>query len=274
MLGVATTQRGRRMGPQQISLSRGSRFAVGLNCWYPMANQSCWGTNRLLDCSPYNSNHANFYGLESTDWKLIGRAAIESDGSSDYVSAPSAPQFDLSGTNYTISLWVNITGGVSWAGIIAKGDGSGNDWTIQRASGGSNMRVYHANSSREFSGLWGDLENRGWTLLTVTFDGTDIEVYFDGDSQATSSSPAAITHDSNKAVHVMSERTGRSFAGMCDDVRIYKRRLSPAEITQLFSETRSGGYGSLTLPMGPRIWPIDTLDEAADFPYNIYYGGI
>ena len=71
-----------------------------------------------------------------------------------------------------------------------------------------------------------------WTHLATTYDGTSQRFYVNGALVNTVSSPGAITQ-ANGALRIggNASSTGEFFQGLIDEVRIYSRPLSAAEIT-------------------------------------------
>jgi hypothetical protein len=72
-----------------------------------------------------------------------------------------------------------------------------------------------------------------WTHLACTFDGTNLSIYVNGVLKATSSSPGTIDEATGGRYVVGSDNaTDQTFKGRLDDVRLYNRSLSAAEIVQ------------------------------------------
>ncbi|MDI6858851.1 MAG: LamG domain-containing protein, partial [Dehalococcoidia bacterium] len=71
-----------------------------------------------------------------------------------------------------------------------------------------------------------------WIHVAGTYDGTMMRIYYNGVLENSVPGPPAI-NTNNEVLRVGQDASGRSFRGTLDDVRIYNRALSPAEIADL-----------------------------------------
>lgn len=87
------------------------------------------------------------------------------------------------------------------------------------------------------------LTNGNWYYISATYDGTSLVLYVNGSSVASGSYTGPIT-EANAPLCIGAEagaascNGGQYFAGTIDDVRIWNRGLSQAEITALYNEYR------------------------------------
>jgi len=253
----------KKVGPQQISLNRGSQFAKGLVGWWPMGNQACWGSDTLLDASLY-SNDGTLNGMDpATDYTLDERPGLEFDASNDYVQASDAAL--PSGNNaYSWSVWTYYRGGGSTPKIINWGQFSSSDMVgIGIDSGTGQVEVDH--HSNDWSSSYSMPTNQ-WVHLSGSYDpsggGTE-RVYSFGEFRD-SRSTLSITVAKDKIRFGASTKgaTHNWYPGTIDDIRIYNRVFSAAEHAQLYQETRDGSYGSLAQPQ-PRFFPANVGAAAA-----------
>ncbi|MEZ4581650.1 MAG: LamG-like jellyroll fold domain-containing protein [Caldilineaceae bacterium] len=87
----------------------------------------------------------------------------------------------------------------------------------------------------------GTLATDVWHHAAMTYDGVRLRVYLDGTEVGSMSLSGVVTADPNVPVAVGAQPQGagnNTFAGLIDDVRIYTRALSAAEIGQLASAGR------------------------------------
>jgi hypothetical protein len=82
----------------------------------------------------------------------------------------------------------------------------------------------------------GDLVTGVWTHMALVYDGSAVTIYKDGEAVGSTVIQGPIS--SNPAVSAWiggnpPSATSKPFDGVLDDVRVYERALSPAEIWQL-----------------------------------------
>ncbi|MEI7499877.1 MAG: LruC domain-containing protein [Bacteroidota bacterium] len=91
-----------------------------------------------------------------------------------------------------------------------------------------------------------------WHHVVVTYDGALMKLYVDGalkNSKATSGN----LQTSNSDLYIGNEATINHFPGILDEVLIYSRPLSEAEILSIYSETPNPGTGSDLIS----YWPLN-----------------
>jgi hypothetical protein len=159
--------------------------------------------------------------------------ALDFDGDDDYVDCGYDPIFDTAG-EMTIAAWVNIRSvPTAWACVIAKGEYS---W---RLSNENTEPRYHFGItiwSASNPSIPGDtpVGYDEWHHVAGTYDGANINVYLDGSLDGTieTTSPIGV-NTANVLIGENPEAAGRNWDGLIDDVRIYNRALSAAEIGEL-----------------------------------------
>jgi hypothetical protein len=192
--------------------------------------------NNLLDGSG-NGNHGDPCGAPVYVPGKIG-SALELDGIEDYVDCGNAVIFDMT-DKITLSVWVktNDTGNGEHNPYVTKGDTA---YGIKHFTSNSieffvfdSGEWYQARSAAQngsFNGIW--------HYLAGTYDGSQIKLYIDGILQAVTDHIGSIATNTF-AVNIgrNSETTDRFYAGVIDEVRIYNRVLSQAEIGSLAGRT-------------------------------------
>lgn len=83
------------------------------------------------------------------------------------------------------------------------------------------------------------ITNGVWHMVSITSDGTNLTVYLDGASDGTVVTGANLPTNAGVGIggHTYA---GEFFHGAMDDVRVYNRALSPAEIKNLYTMGRTG----------------------------------
>jgi len=153
--------------------------------------------------------------------------AIVLDGADDYVEY-SLPQASWSA--YTVALWVRTdTFGQDQYSSVFNNNSSGSDFQFD--VDGSDMYRYQGSES----GFFGPVVSN-WVHLAAACDGTSTVLYYDGELVA---SVAAADTDFGRYAVGVNRNTTNWFAGMVDELRIYDRALTKAEIQQLAPRTKA-----------------------------------
>ena len=187
------------------------------------------------------------------------------DGVDDYVTAGDVASAD--GLNQiTISAWVKFNvsgGGGKETHFIDKSrcDGavSGGPWELGVSltqSHKAEFLVYPSNGSPYsyvFSGSsTTSVDDGQWHYVTGRYDGAYLSIWIDGVQQNSISAPGLTMSNSGNALELGGHCNGYaySFAGKLDDVRIYNRALTSAEI-QSDMATPVGGIASSSADTTP-----------------------
>ncbi len=160
--------------------------------------------------------------------------AMDFDGQGAYIDCGNNPAFDITG-QITVAAWVNITSiPTAWAAVVVKGE---NAWRI---SSNSSMRSFHfgicywdkanysANGNKEVA-------LNEWHHVCGTYDGATINLYLDAVVDATTASTTGLgISTTNLWIGANSEYSEpRYWDGLIDEVIIYNRALSQAEVVYL-----------------------------------------
>jgi serine/threonine protein kinase len=165
---------------------------------------------------------------QPSDGKVGG--ALEFDGYGDYIRVEHESAFDFV-DEITVAAWVKIaTVPVDWTPIVTKGNSA---WrlTTYRAQNKFHFFV----SGVGFGSSWVDgkrtVDSGEWHHVTGTYDGASIRLYVDGvEDQANSYNGRMTSNDFDVCIGANSEKPGRYWKGLIDDVRIYNYALSPQDI--------------------------------------------
>ncbi len=190
----------------------------------------------VSDASGYGNHGAtrNMAGSPWTNGKISG--ALEFDGSNDYVQIPHSDE--LNGTDaLTYSAWVYAHGWSGTSQVMAKsvhGGGTGRaQMGIFSEGGVLKGRAETVDGRREVSTSLTTLN--AWVHVALVFDGTSLNLYVDGILEGDYSFAATTLIQTTDPLN-FSKRVGTSqyyFDGLIDDVRVYNRALSLAEIQAL-----------------------------------------
>ncbi|NTU46675.1 DUF2341 domain-containing protein [Candidatus Roizmanbacteria bacterium] len=149
------------------------------------------------------------------------------DGSGNYVSVSNSSSLAISGNQLTMSVWINRSDNVSSRDILSK------YYNELRLFMNASQFGVALNSNGVDTITYAPINNcttlYQWQLLTVTYNGSYINFYCNGSFLSkTAASGNLYTTSYNLSI-------GKTFYGSIDDVRIYNRALSPAEVSALYN---------------------------------------
>jgi len=210
-----------------------------------------------------NSNTGTFNG--GVSWTASGQhgaAAVFAGTSNNYVNVPNSSSINVNGTALTISFWASPI------------DNSGNDevvlakpWTI----GTQNVPTYQYGieyaAAHRYDLYLGMTDNTRvgpysisapsgvWRHIAYTYDGANVKGYLDGALSFTAAQTKSVGSRTT-ALRMGVDSTGQQpFKGSLDDVRIYARALTIAEI----QSDMASGVATVTCGDGT-IGPGETCD--------------
>jgi hypothetical protein len=239
LTAVATDLAGNQATSAGVTLTVNNAWTVpaGLVAAYTFAE----GAGATTADVSGNGNTGTLAG--GAGWSTAGRfgTAIAFDGLNDLVSVADAASLDLT-SGMTIEAWVNPAALSGWRTVALKSVPGGLTYALYahdnapRPAGTVNtggIDVAAAGTSA--------LALNTWTHLAVTFGGGTLRIYVNGiqvGSRAVSgtllTSAGALTIGGNTV-------WPEWFAGLVDEVRVYNRALTPAEIQAGMSQTLGGG---------------------------------
>jgi len=182
-------------------------------------------------------------------------AALDFDGVDDYVDVGS---IDVAGQALTLAAWVNADDFDNQdQRILSKATGTGEQdhiWMLSTVnSGGFRLRARLEAGGSTVTIIAGEeLTKDKWTHVALTYDGADTRLYQDGVEVASVAQTGDLGVDPATGVALGNQSLGagqKAFDGYLDDIRIYDRTLSLAEVAALAGTTPPGP--DLTPPAPP-----------------------
>lgn len=187
-----------------------------------------------------------------------GNRHVTLDGVNDHISYgdSNAYSFTAAGVDkpFSVSCWVNLSSVTdAYRCAVSKLEITGGqlEWQLLASSNstfkGPGLALYHADGSKSIqrwkstlsvsAGTWFHLAA---TYSAATESGADIDVYINGVVvDDTSSDALPYTGMTNGTAHLRvgtAATTSNPLGGSVDDVRIYSRALTSAEVSALYSE--------------------------------------
>ena len=159
---------------------------------------------------------------------LVGQAFLL-DGVSSYVEIPNtnAPSF-TNGSAFTIELWVFRTSAAFPQHIYGKRTscgGSTTEWNYQLAIGTGAVPA-------------SDIPRSNWTHIASVHTGSQTKIYTNGVFDLTISEPDSTTNTASFLIGISDSCA--PFGGLVDELSIYNRALSDAEIQAVYAAGSAG----------------------------------
>ncbi len=192
--------------------------------------------------------------ISGATWTTQGKFgnALTFDGLNDWVSVADANILDFT-TAMTLEAWVYPTanGAGSWRNIIIKERAGGEAYNLY-ANADTNVPVmYLVQASQPASALdvrgTGQLPLNTWTHLAATYDGATLRLYVNGVQVGSRPITGAILATTGALRIGGNSVWGEFFQGRLDEIRIYNRALTQAEIQ--FDMTIAVGGADTTAPV-------------------------
>ena len=258
----------------------------------------------ITDASGNNRTGTSKNGPMWTEGKYNG--GLSFDGWDDYVTfGQVAPANGL--TAFTISTWVKFAaggGGARETHLVDKSGCNGHvnngPWELGvaiTAPGKAEVVVYPMDgtpSAYLFSGAsTTSVDDGNWHYITGRYDGSRLSIWVDGRQENSVAAPGLRLSSTTHAMQLGGNCNGYAypFRGTLDEVRIYPRALSQAEITADMTTALGGGTapvpGDTTPPSAPTSLTVihktateasfswaPSTDNVAATGYRIFRNGI
>jgi Concanavalin A-like lectin/glucanases superfamily/Chitobiase/beta-hexosaminidase C-terminal domain/Family of unknown function (DUF6298) len=198
------------------------------------------------------SGNNNTGAITGATWTTQGKfgTALSFNGVNNVVRIPAAAALNLS-AGMTLEAWIKPTAAQSgWRTIMQREvdayflNASNSNGPLLPSGGGTfNGTVAYV------SGSTPNAVNT-WTHVALTYDGTTLRLYVNGVQAASQARTGSVQTNSNPLWIGGNSPYGEYFQGLIDEVRVYNRALSLAEIHTDMNTPISGG-GSTNPPVSP-----------------------
>ena len=245
--------------------------------FYPEGMISYWKFDESEGITASDSADANDGTLINGPVWTAGKVggALSFDGLDDYVEVPNSANLDITDA-ITIEAWVYMISAPTNMRVICK-PYSISAWTspyadyelviLNEATGWSGYPGRAVYFGLNLGGAWIYLGTTSlntvpldaWTHLAATYDGSSMKICINGIERAFRSVSGTIgTSDNPLFIGTRTPAPGEVFSGLIDEVAIYGRALSEAEIQQHYE---NGSYEVECVPPPSGMvswWPGDT----------------
>jgi chitodextrinase len=203
-----------------------------------------------------SSGNANNGTVSGPTWSTGHTGgALSFDGVNDWVTVADSASLDLT-TGMTLEAWVYPTAAATWRTVATKETAGnleyglfGNSDTGRPAG----IMTIGASATQQITRGTAGLASAAWTHLATTYDGTRLRLFANGSQVSSRAASGAIGTSSNPLRIGGNSIWSEWFSGKIDDLRIYNRALSAAELkTDMNTPVGTiGTSGDTTAPTAP-----------------------
>jgi hypothetical protein len=187
------------------------------------------GTGASVDDKSSSNNDGSINGAAWSDGGKYGKA-LSFDGVNDRIDIPDAASLDLS-TEMTLEAWVKPSQLAGWRTVILKEGGGGQVYGMYGSAWGDHPSGHVNPGTEQWTQAPASLPVNSWSHLALTYNGTVARLYVDGAQVSQANISGGPIQTSTGALRIGGNAPwGEYFHGLIDEVRIYNRALSAAEI--------------------------------------------
>ncbi|NRQ31396.1 PKD domain-containing protein [Nonomuraea sp. NN258] len=214
---------------------------------------AAYGMNEGTGVGVGDSSSAGNPGTATaTTWAATGKygKALSFDGSSSWVTVPDSASLRLT-EGMTVEAWVRPTTLASWRTLVMKQHAGGFAYVLTASSDSNRPHAVIHTTGEADIGSAAALSLNTWSHLATTYDGTTLRLYVNGAQVGQRTAGGPMRTDNGVLRIGGNSLWGEYFHGLIDEVRIYNRALSAAQI-----------QADMTVPIGEEP-PPDTQAPTA-----------
>lgn len=206
---------------------------------------------------------------------LFGGSGLfqRSTGTDGRLAAAQSDDVNAAGESLSISVWVQFENDdTGWQAILGKGEGANYRVAVENGGGDPQHAAGYAGGTGD---AWDNngvnIQDGAWHhIVATTTNGGGTEVYVDGSLEATSVGPANIQDVSpgNELwIGNNAGASGRMWDGRIDDVAMWDRVLSAAEVSEIYNAGTGG------TPLALLLTDLDDDDnDGLPNSWEVFYG--
>ncbi|MFC4118968.1 LamG-like jellyroll fold domain-containing protein [Nonomuraea zeae] len=192
-----------------------------------------YGMDEGTGVSVADSSGQNNTGTGTSTTVVDGKygKALSFDGTSSWVTVPDTASLRLT-TGMTLSAWVNPASVANWRSVVGKELGTGGvSYTLYASNGAapSGWAQDAPGSSATVDGM-SPLSVNTWSHLALTYDGAALRLFVNGQQVAQTDFSGSLYSDGSPLRIGGNQIWREYFHGLIDEVRVYNRAQSAAEI--------------------------------------------
>jgi len=243
----------------------------------PAVDYSGYGNNGV-----WNGNVSSSTSISSS-FNFANQRSLNFDGTNDYIVIQNSDSLDIGGRNITIAAWVFVDNLANDQIIIRKlyNPPGASDPTSHYnlefvGSGADTFDFFFSDTSGTKRGPYSVTPTLGqWNHVAFTYDGVNVRGYINGSNTSTTAQTNAIAQRGQIVRIGTDHNLSQDFDGRLDELRVYNRTLSSAEIQRLANGNMpADGLGTYTLQTNLNVdgtlrLNTGTLDAGSNRQINI-----
>ncbi len=223
------------------------------------------GSGTTANDASGNSNTGTLTNGATFTTGVVGQALV-CDGTNDYVTAPDSASLDSITRDFTYSAWLYKTSSLNQMSVVTRSQYGDAAFRILLNGGTAGERVVQMQFAGVTLSSTATFPEATWTHMTVTYDGATTRLYINGTQTQTWTSASGNLTATNIPLYLCQGGSDALyFNGKQDEVRIFKRALSAAEVTMLYQNTTTGTYTSAVLD-ATTASPLTTISYTSSVP--------
>lgn len=226
---------------QQPAIDWGHPINQGIRLFYPLSETGGLVARGLVTNA--NAGALTNYTTRTTSAgpRQTG-TALTFNGSNQYVGGPTSVPMGTSVV--TMSLWLYFVTQGGFATLLGKNAGDNNsaawDWGMLMSPGGGGNAIYLIRNGANNSAA-GALSTNVWTHVVGVVSDAESILYFNGQPVSTQGAVGAgTTANNSRQVTMMGAAGGTYVTGNMSNLRVWNRKLTPAEIWLLYAQPLVG----------------------------------
>jgi hypothetical protein len=209
---------------------------------------AAWSFDEDGGYTAFDASGHNLVGTVTNALYVPGKfnSGLNFNGTNAWVTVPQNSLFDLT-SGMTLEAWVYPVQNGAWRNVIMKQRPGGLAYAIYAYSGpDTNPSSYINRSGTDNVALGGAaLPLNTWSHLAATYDNANLRQYINGTLVATKAVTGNITTSTDVLRIGGNSMWGEYFNGTIDEVRIYNRALTAAEIsTDMATPINTSGFAA------------------------------
>jgi Concanavalin A-like lectin/glucanases superfamily/Domain of unknown function (DUF1929)/Bacterial Ig domain len=177
------------------------------------------------------SGNAHTGSVSGATWTTAGKygGALSFDGVNDWVTIADTNLLDLT-TGMTVEAWIRPSLVTNWRTVVLKERSGGLSYALYSSDMNARPSAWIRRSSDISTTATSTLAANTWVHLAMTYDGARLRLYINGVQASSRAVTGAITTSTSPLRLGGNAIWDEFFGGLIDDVRIYNRALTGAEL--------------------------------------------
>ncbi|WP_447971265.1 LamG-like jellyroll fold domain-containing protein [Nitrospira sp. M1] len=199
------------------------------------------GAGTTATDSTANNNDGTHQNSPSHVAGHIGSGALDFSGdagsNNKYVTVPDDPSLDISG-DFSVTFWYNSTTTHGSQVRLVGARDAGQGFVVYTDSSNSlNLWVVGSSTDVTVFDSGGHITDGQWHHVTITRIGNTFRTYVDGAETDFSTAAIGTVSTTSPLTFGATNATSNDYEGKLDDIRLYTRGLSAADVTELYNYT-------------------------------------